>query len=1184
MEQHIPWYQILQYERKLRGWSQKQFATMLNSDSRTIRRWERGQAFPSPYFQEQLVKLFNKDAEQLGLVPSLQAMPAPNASKSTMMPSPLPASRINWGDAVYNKPAYGRTYEISTLTSWISQQHCQLLAILGFGGIGKTTLSIMLTKQLQGEFDYIFWRSLQNAPPLQEILEEFFLFISQHHIFPLLEEDEDPLPLLMIQLRQHRCLLILDNFESVLQGEQDTGHYQPGYEAYGKLLQQIGEVEHQSCLIITSREKPREISHQEGYDSPVRSFSLPGMTATEAQKILQGAGLSGSDTAWARLIHIYAGNPLALKLVSEPIRELFGGDITSFLEEKELVFGDIQNLLEQQFRRLSELEQEVMYWLAIERESVSLRTIAQEMVQRIAKRPLVEAIDSLRRRYMIEVRGTPAQFTLQPVIMEYVTGHLIEHLYEEIATTETLKLFANLPLCKAQAKDYIRHSQVRLILAPLAERLLATFGQDASEKKGRDILALLRMHPQQAHYAAGNVLNLLIYLQADLHALDCSHLTIRQAYLQDVTLPAVNFEHTNLATSVFSDTFSSVLDMAVSKNGTLLALGTTSGEVLVWDAHTATPLFTCPGHTDGIRSVAFSPDGTLLASGSEDQTIRLWDTSRYSVHRCIKLLEGHSALIHSVAFNHDGTLLASGSEDHTIRLWDLTTGHCYQILQGHTHWVRAVAFSPDGKILASASNDHTIRLWDVSNDRGRCLHVLHEHTDQVRAIAFSPNGQLLASGSEDRTIRLWDLAAATPRCVAILQGHTDRVRAIAFSSDGQLLASSSDDNSIRIWKHVSTPPTPHSSIVLHGHTKRIWSVAFIPNTRTLISASEDDTVRYWEARNGRCLKTFHGHTYLIKSIAFSPDGRFIASGSEDQLIRIWELASGRCLKILRGHANRVRCVAFSPDGTELASGSEDETIRIWTVSTGYCQKILSGHTHLVRSLAYTADGGTIISGSYDQTVRLWDISSGQCLKILSPQHGIVLAVAASSDGTMLASGGEDHAIHLWDSLSGGRKMALKGHTNRVWSISFKPNSYVITSSGDDHTIRLWNTETGECTQTLRGHASWARSVAWSPDGRVIASGSHDRTVRLWDAHSGDCLAILRGHHNSIWSVAFSPSSAQIASASDDGTIRIWDVSTGQCIQLLQSERLYEQLNITGAKGLTEAQRTALKELGAVENT
>jgi WD40 repeat protein/transcriptional regulator with XRE-family HTH domain len=1181
MEQHIPWYQILQYERKLRGWSQKQLASSLGSDPKTIGRWELGRAFPSPYFQEQLVKVFNKDAEQLGLVPALQAMPTTGTGKSTMTPSPLPASRIDWGDAVYNKPSYGRTYEIATLTSWITHDRCQLLAILGFGGIGKTTLSIMLTKQMQSEFDYIFWRSLQNAPPLQQILEEFFLFISQHHIFPLLEDDEDPLPLLMIQLRQHRCLLILDNFESVLQEEKDTGHYRAGYEAYGKLLQQIGEVEHQSCLVITSREKPREISHQEGYNSPVRSLSLPGMTTAETQKILQGANLVGSDAAWIKLKNIYAGNPLALKLVSEPIRELFGGDIESFLEEKEIVFGDIQQLLEQQFRRLSELEQEVMYWLAIERESVSLHSIAQEMVQRIAKRPLVEAIDSLRRRYMIEVRGTPAQFTLQPVIMEYVTGQLIERVYQEIATTETPKLFANLALCKAQAKDYIRHSQARLILAPIAERLLASFGQDASEKKCRDILTILRMQPQQANYAAGNVLNLLIYLQADLHTLDCSRLTVRQAYLQDVALPAVNFSHTNLATSVFSDTFSNILTITVSADGSMLALGTTSGEVLVWDAHTATPLFTCPGHTDGIRSVAFSPDGALLASGSEDQTIRLWDTSRHSIHRCLKILEGHTAVIHSVAFNPDATLLASASEDHTVRLWNLATGQCSQILREHTHWVRAVSFSPDGKMLASGSNDQTIRLWNIINNSACCLHILHEHTDYIRTIAFSPDGRLLASGSEDRTIRLWDLTT-TPHCVAVLQGHTNRVRAIAFTSDSQLLASSSDDNSIRIWEHVHTPPMPHNSVILQGHTNRIWSVSFIPNSRTLISASEDDTVRYWEARSGRRLKTLHGHTYLIKSIAFSPDDRFIASGSEDQLIRIWELATGRCLKILHGHANRVRCVAFSPDGTELASGSEDETIRIWTVSTGHCRKILSGHTHLVRSIAYTSDGSTIISGSYDQTVRLWDISSGQCLKVLSDPHGIVLAVAASSDGTLLASGGEDHTIHVWDSRSGDRKMALKGHTNRLWSISFKPNSSVITSSSDDHTIRIWNTNTGECTHTLRGHTSWVRSVAWSPDGSLIASGSHDRTVRLWDAHSSACLATLRGHHNSIWSVAFNPSSTQVASAGDDGTIRNWDLSTGQCIQILQSERLYEQMNITGAKGLTEAQRTALKELGAIE--
>jgi WD40 repeat protein len=75
---------------------------------------------------------------------------------------------------------------------------------------------------------------------------------------------------------------------------------------------------------------------------------------------------------------------------------------------------------------------------------------------------------------------------------------------------------------------------------------------------------------------------------------------------------------------------------------------------------------------------------------------------------------------------------------------------------------------------------------------------------------------------------------------------------------------------------------------------------------------------------------------------------------------------------------------------------------------------------------------------------------------------------------------------------------------------------------------------------LHGHIGWVRSVSFSPDGRVLVSGSQDETIKLWD------------------------------------------VKTGECLKILRPERLYEGMNITGVTGLTEATKTTLKALGAVE--
>ncbi|MFL9458637.1 MULTISPECIES: WD40 repeat domain-containing protein [Nostocales] len=51
----------------------------------------------------------------------------------------------------------------------------------------------------------------------------------------------------------------------------------------------------------------------------------------------------------------------------------------------------------------------------------------------------------------------------------------------------------------------------------------------------------------------------------------------------------------------------------------------------------------------------------------------------------------------------------------------------------------------------------------------------------------------------------------------------------------------------------------------------------------------------------------------------------------------------------------------------------------------------------------------------------------------------------------------------------------------------------------------------------------------------------------------------------------------------DRTIKLWDVQTGRCIETLTVDRLYEGMNIHGTTGLTVAQKSTLKALGAIDH-
>lgn len=1087
----------------------------------------------------------------------------------------------DWGDAPDVSVFYNRTEELATLQQWILNDGCRLVVLQGMGGIGKTHLSIKLAEQIQDHFECLIWRSLLPAPPVQQLAINLIKFLTQgeENNFPIRFEEQ--MSYLLQILKTKRCLLILDNLETILRSGVFAGQYQEGYEDYKTFFQRIGECNHHSCIILTTRENPQEIAFMKGATLPVRSLKIEGLNLQAGQKILQLKNCfleAETEATYKLLIETYGGNPLALKIVSAMAMDLFNGNISEFIKHKPLIFGEINQVLEQQFKRLPFSEKSFLYWLIIEQEPINESDLLANFGN-LPARLLIETIQSLFHRSLLEKKNQ--NFFLQPVVREYLTHKLIAEILAEIQSEELI-LLNQYPLLKARAKEYIKQAQIKQIIQPLLEQLFSVYkNQEKIESKFRKIIENIRNDPTlEPGYAAGNIINLLCQMQVELSGYDFSNITVWSGCLQNTKLQNVNFAGANLSHSVFAKQLTSILSVAFSPDSKLLATGDVNGEIYLWQITDGQPLINCKGHAGWVHAIAFHPDGTILCSASSDHTIKLWDVWDGS---CLRTLAGHHQRVRSIAFSPNGKLIASGGSDATIRLWDTHTGECLQVLSGHTSYVWSVAFSPDGNMIASGSEDKSIKLWDVKT--GECCHTLREHERWVRTLAFSPDSKLITSGSGDRTLKIWD--TSTGKCLKTLTGHTQRLRSVAFSPDGKLIASGSGDHTARLWSVVDGQCLK----TLHGHNSLLTSVAFSPDGTTLVTGGEDRSVRFWEVSTGSCIDIWQGYGSWIQSVAFSPDGKTLASGSEDQTVRLWNLGVEESLNTtntsssslaLTGHRGWVCSVAFSPDNRHLASGSSDYSIKLWDVKTGQCLKTFQGHRRWIGSVAFSPDGLTLASCSGDYTVKLWDVITGNCIKTFKGHAGWLWSVQFSPDGFTLASASEDQTIKLWDIQTGKCINTLVGHTSWVQGISFSPDGKILASASCDCSIRLWDVDTGECLQILKGHISWVQSVAFSPDGNVLASGSCDQSVKLWDSSTGKCQQTIQAHQSWVWSVAFSPDGKVVASGGQDETIRIWDISTGKCLEIFRTKRPYEGMCITGAQGFTEVQRESLKFLGAVD--
>ena len=463
---HATHNRLLRSARKERGWTQQQVADRIGAPlSLNISRWENGTAFPSAYYIERLCQLFGKSIRELGLSQlesdtQVERTPQPAsvkqmtsssryetrqgvmaeqrfiASTSEHLEGAYRADLLTFRDDTLPLPLtslVGRDKDVAVVSALLQRPEVRLVTLTGTGGIGKTRLALRVAAELAGDFRngvvFISLAALQDsALVIPTIIHSLGLNETEHW---------SPFDLLQIALREKQQLLLLDNFERLVQAAPQLAD----------LLARCPQLK----LLVTSR---AVLQVQGEYEYRVSPLALPNREHILAREtlaeyaavalFLQRAHTVNADfqltdanaAAVASICLRLDGLPLALELAAARTKLLSPQELLVRLEDPLAVLTDgprdlpvrqqtLRNTLHWSCQLLSASEQQLFRLLSVfvgrftleAAEAVSASKMAID-----AEYHFLDGITSLISKSLvltIQQEGEPSRLFLLETIREY---------------------------------------------------------------------------------------------------------------------------------------------------------------------------------------------------------------------------------------------------------------------------------------------------------------------------------------------------------------------------------------------------------------------------------------------------------------------------------------------------------------------------------------------------------------------------------------------------------------------------------------------------------------------------------------------------------------------------------------------------------------------------------------------
>ncbi|WP_008314450.1 WD40 repeat domain-containing protein [Leptolyngbya sp. PCC 6406] len=1111
-----------------------------------------------------------------------------------LVPSPSlkPKLPADWGSLRIAITGFcGRDQELTQLSHWALDKHSRLIGVVGVPGVGKTWLAVKFLQQNQQRFHRVVYLSLEDRPTPQNLVLEILTGLNIEYDCAV--SFTTLVRALVQELAQKAYALVIDGVEVFHQVGDLAGSYSPTFEDYDYLLQRLRDDNHRSCVLWVGREMPSTLST--GLGARSRCLVLKGLSPSALEEWSLGMpSLQISSSNWQIIHRQYGGIPRLmqhlvahLQVFGPGLQANFQASLQAHLQAEQSqadpLLPAMVNYLDDWLTALSESEQAVLTELAI-----GHRPLSPEALSTLEGRDRLALMLSLQNRGLCQLGVAPrAKLTL--VLPSLLGGYLCERwvstfrqaTFRQGRETDWLQGLHRYPLIQPESPEHIQRWQRRHLLEPIAAVLADQIPvADRLPWVQRLLQASRELPPQPQGFSPGNLLNLAQHWQLPLVALDCCHLSLRGTDLQSDQFQGVSLAGASLAQTALAKPLGRSPVLALTPDGTAIAVGDQSGCLLVWrteDGRLEAGLRL--GSSSAVSAIALSPDGKTLAEGHREGQVQLWSLPNISGPEVLAATA--NAAIQALTFDPQGQWLAAGDSAGTLYLWGLASGECYCQRLAHSGGIAAIAASPCGRFLTTSGRDGMAREWHADSGEPR-HHFRGRVVAWLGTVGYGPGAssedppRAVTLGCDEGQIVLWEIASGF--ACRIMEGTCETVMAAAISPDGRYGA--------------------------------VGDVA--------------RTVRLWDLTTGQLLKTRNLNT-LVHTLAFSPQGDRLMVSSDYQ-VQLWQVPSCDRWRTWGGHYPLATALALTGDSPpRILSAHPNHTLRCWGQDT------LTPHWRPQTRLKLTFSGALRIlaTGSLNQMwivgdemeLHLWHCGKQEWLGGIRPEAPLT-TLALDATETWLALGDDQGNLSLWHLPTRTRQWSTPAHDRAIGAIAFAPDGETLVCGSHDHSLSGWDCQ-GQEWLRLGSHHRRIHTLCFAPEGHTLFSGSRDGTVRQWDLSTqtlmstwesprpliycitldveGTPLAVVGDTQTleiwnlsqrqrsftldspqPLWHVAPSADGCWLMTATTSGQITLWDLATGDMYGQLRVDRPYESMIIDGCQGLTEVERQMLYALGAVE--